>query len=133
MDITDQAPGAPGFPLNWCEGTKQMVGTSLGPAQIWFTVGRGILNEVYYPRVDIPQLRDLGIIVADGAGISGVSDGWQDFHRNGRMTWHYPEPATGAFRATPSGRPSGAGKPGDRRPDPEGGSAPGALLVPLHR
>jgi hypothetical protein len=30
--------------------------------------GFGIVNEVYYPRVDIPQIRDLGFIIADGAG-----------------------------------------------------------------
>lgn len=64
----EDAPGAPGIALNWCDGAKQMVGTSLGPARVWFTVGQGILNEVYYPRVDIPQIRDLGFIVADGAG-----------------------------------------------------------------
>jgi glucoamylase len=64
----EQAPGAPGISLNWCQGAKQLVGTSLGPARVWFTVGRGILNEVYYPRIDIPQLRDLGFIVADDAG-----------------------------------------------------------------
>src|SRR5258708_24198523 len=27
-----------------------------------------MLNEVYYPRADIPQTRDLGFIVADGKG-----------------------------------------------------------------
>jgi len=45
-----------------------MVGCSLGPSRIWFTVGGGILNEVYHPRVDIPQIRDLGFLVADGKG-----------------------------------------------------------------
>lgn len=62
------APGAPGILPNWCGGAKQMVGTSLGPARVWFTIGQGILNEVYYPRVDIPQVRDMGFIVADDAG-----------------------------------------------------------------
>ncbi len=38
------------------------------PPRLWFTTGRGILNEVYYPRADIPQIRDLGFIVADGDG-----------------------------------------------------------------
>jgi len=28
----------------------------------------GIVNEVYYPRVDVPQIRDLGFIIADGEG-----------------------------------------------------------------
>jgi glucoamylase len=45
-----------------------MVGCSLGHARLWFTIGGGIINEVYYPRVDIPQIRDLGFIVGDAAG-----------------------------------------------------------------
>ncbi|WP_126455000.1 glycoside hydrolase family 15 protein [Sulfuriflexus mobilis] len=64
----DDAPGAPGRPPNWCNGDKQAVGTTLGSSRTWFTIGQGILNEVYYPRVDIPQLRDMGFIVADGKG-----------------------------------------------------------------
>ena len=63
----DEAPGAPGADANWCGGAKQAVGTSLSNARVWFTVGQGIVNEVYYPRVDLPQVRDLGFIVADGA------------------------------------------------------------------
>jgi len=45
-----------------------MVGCSLGMSRLWFTIGGGIVNEVYYPRVDIPQIRDLGFLVADGKG-----------------------------------------------------------------
>jgi glucoamylase len=74
-DPSLDAPGAPGMPPNWCNGAKQMVGTSLGPARVWFTLGQGILNEIYYPRVDIPQVRDLGFIVADGQGF------WQEVKR----------------------------------------------------
>jgi len=64
----DDAPGGPGMEPSWCTGAKQLVGTTLGPSRVWFTVGDGIVNEVYYPRVDIPQVRDLGFIVADGNG-----------------------------------------------------------------
>jgi glucoamylase len=64
----DGAPGAPGIPATWCSSDKDLVGTAMGPARLWYTVGHGILNEVYYPRIDIPQIRDLGFIVADGAG-----------------------------------------------------------------
>ncbi len=63
-----EAPGAPGIAPTWCSSAKEMVGCSLGPSRIWFTVGGGILNEVYYPRIDIPQIRDLGFLVADGKG-----------------------------------------------------------------
>ncbi len=45
-----------------------MVGCSLGMSRLWFTIGGGILNEVYCPRADIPQIRDLGFLVADGRG-----------------------------------------------------------------
>ncbi|HEX4150666.1 MAG TPA: glycoside hydrolase family 15 protein [Steroidobacteraceae bacterium] len=63
-----EAPGAPGLPPTWCSSAKEMVGCSLGPSRLWFTVGGGIVNEVYHPRIDIPQIRDLGFIVADGRG-----------------------------------------------------------------
>ena len=46
------APGAPGLPPTWCSSAKEMVGCSLGHARLWFTIGGGIINEVYYPRVD---------------------------------------------------------------------------------
>ncbi|HXQ42814.1 MAG TPA: hypothetical protein VN821_16210, partial [Candidatus Udaeobacter sp.] len=64
----DEAPGAPGIPPTWTSSAKDMVGCALGESRLWFTLGFGIVNEVYYPRVDIPQIRDLGFIVADGAG-----------------------------------------------------------------
>jgi glucoamylase len=62
------APGAPGIGPTWSSGCKELVGCALGPSRLWFTIGDGIVNEVYYPRVDIPQIRDLGFIVADGQG-----------------------------------------------------------------
>jgi glucoamylase len=45
-----------------------MVGGSLGPSRVWFTLVRGIVSEVYSPRIDIPQVRDLGFVVADDRG-----------------------------------------------------------------
>jgi glucoamylase len=45
-----------------------MVGCALGSSRLWFTIGGGIINEVYYPRVDLPQIRDLGFLIGDGAG-----------------------------------------------------------------
>jgi glucoamylase len=44
------------------------VGTALGgESRVWFTLSHGILNEVYYPRVDSACTRDLGFIVTGGA------------------------------------------------------------------
>lgn len=62
-------PGAPGIPARWTSSAKSGVGTSLSPAgRIWFTISHGILNEVYYPRLDCACTRDLGLIVTGPNG-----------------------------------------------------------------
>lgn len=66
--LNGEAPGAPGLAPTWTSSAKQTVGTSLSASRVWFTISHGILNEVYYPRVDIPQVRDLGFIIADDQG-----------------------------------------------------------------
>jgi glucoamylase len=63
-----QAPGAPGTNPTWTSSDKDLVGCALGAGRLWFTTGFGIVNEVYSPRIDLPQIRDLGFIVADGQG-----------------------------------------------------------------
>ncbi|MGC2167440.1 MAG: glycoside hydrolase family 15 protein [Gallionella sp.] len=62
------APGSPGISPTWCSSAKEAVGCALGPSRVWFTIGGGIINEIFFPRVDIPQVRDLGFIVADDQG-----------------------------------------------------------------
>ncbi|RUY30855.1 glucan 1,4-alpha-glucosidase [Mesorhizobium sp. M7A.F.Ca.US.001.04.1.1] len=70
MPVTQNvAPGAPGIPARWTSSAKSGVGTSLSPAgRIWFTISHGILNEIYYSRVDSACTRDLGLIVTAAAG-----------------------------------------------------------------
>lgn len=80
-----EAFGAPGIDPTWTSSDKDMIGTSLGSSRLWFTVGHGIVNEVYYPRVDIPQIRDLGFIVADGQGF------WVEVKRDAAWTVSTPE------------------------------------------
>ncbi len=87
----DRAPGAPGIPPTWSGGRKNAVGCSLGPSRLWFTLGRGIVNEVYFPRVDLPQIRDLGFIVADGAGF------WVEVKRLDAYRISQPEPGIPAY------------------------------------
>ena len=61
------APGWPGIPPRWTSSAKAGVGTALNPSsRVWFTISHGILNEIYYPRVDQACTRDLGLIVTDG-------------------------------------------------------------------
>ncbi|HEX5437108.1 MAG TPA: glucan 1,4-alpha-glucosidase [Gemmatimonadaceae bacterium] len=67
--LLDQAPGAPGLAPRWTSSAKSGVGTALdGRSRVWFAVSHGIINEVYYPRVDQANTRDMGLIVtaADG-------------------------------------------------------------------
>ncbi|APZ44682.1 glycosyl hydrolase [Acidihalobacter ferrooxydans] len=61
-----KAPVAETRKAVWSSARKEMVGTALGASRVWFTLARGIVSEVYYPRIDIPQLRELDFVVADG-------------------------------------------------------------------
>src|SRR3712207_3012663 len=64
----EHAPGWPGTPGRWTSSAKSGVGTALSAlSEVWFTLSHGILNEVYYPRIDQACTRDLGLIVTDGS------------------------------------------------------------------
>lgn len=63
------APGWPGITPRWTSSAKSGIGTALsGSSRVWFTISHGILDEVYYPRVDLAAIRDMGLIVTDGKG-----------------------------------------------------------------
>ncbi|TGV78764.1 hypothetical protein EN801_035565, partial [Mesorhizobium sp. M00.F.Ca.ET.158.01.1.1] len=70
MAVTPIVPtGAPGIPARWTSSAKSGVGVALSPSsRVWFTISHGILNEVYYPRVDSACTRDLGLIVTGKDG-----------------------------------------------------------------
>ena len=64
---TRYAPGWPGIPPRWTSSAKTGAGTALNQhSKVWFTLSHGILNEVYFPRVDQACTRDLGFMVTDG-------------------------------------------------------------------
>lgn len=59
--------GGPGIAPRWTRGAKDAVGTAYSvAASIWFTFSAGVVNEVYYPTIDRPQVRDLQFLVTDG-------------------------------------------------------------------
>ena len=63
------APGAPGIPARWTSSAKSGVGAALSPAsRVWFTLSHGILNEIYYPRLDSACTRDMGLLVTGPGG-----------------------------------------------------------------
>lgn len=84
------APGQPGIAPTWTSSAKDVVGCALGSSRLWFTLGFGIVNEVYYPRIDIPQIRDLGFIVGDGSGF------WVEVKRLGSYVISLLAPGTPA-------------------------------------
>src|SRR6478736_3361585 len=61
------ARGGPGIEPRWTRSDKDGVGTAYAAlSRVWFTVSKGILNEVYYPTIDRPQIRDLQYLITDG-------------------------------------------------------------------
>jgi glucoamylase len=61
------APGWPGIPPRWTSSAKTGMGTALNHhSRVWFTLSHGILNEIYFPRVDQACTRDMGFIVTNG-------------------------------------------------------------------
>ncbi len=66
--IRGEAYGHPGSTPNWTSSAKQGIGTALSSASpVWFTLGHGILNEIYFPGVDTANTRDAQYLVADDA------------------------------------------------------------------
>jgi glucoamylase len=59
--------GGPGIPPRWTSSSKDGVGTAYSASSlVWLTVSHGILNEIYYPNIDQPQIRDMQYLVTDG-------------------------------------------------------------------
>ncbi|MBI3430980.1 MAG: glycosyl hydrolase [Hydrogenophilales bacterium] len=75
----------------WASARKDMVGNALGTSRLWFSVAQGIVSEVYYPRIDIPQLKDLGFIVADDQGF------WREIRQQPGYTLEFAAPGIPAL------------------------------------
>lgn len=59
--------GFPGEPSTWAHAKKQGFGTAYSTgSRVWFTIADGILTEVFYPRTDTPQIRDLQFLFTNG-------------------------------------------------------------------
>lgn len=62
-----QAFGQPGIEARWTSARKEAIGTAYATvSRVWFTIWQGIITEVYYPTIDLPQLRDLQYLITDG-------------------------------------------------------------------
>ncbi len=69
MSPEQDAPGAPGISPRWTSSAKTAVGTSLSSrSRVWFALSHGIVDEIYYPRIDTACTRDLGLLISDDSG-----------------------------------------------------------------
>lgn len=76
------APGSPGKDAQWESAGKEGIGTSATLAsKVWFTLGQGVLTEVYYPTVDVANVRLLQFIVVspDGKRVEVESEDMKHF------------------------------------------------------
>jgi glucoamylase len=61
------ATGAPGTQPRWTRSAKDAICTAYSSvSRLWFTVSDGVLNEIYFPTIDQPQVRDLQFLITDG-------------------------------------------------------------------
>ena len=64
-----KAPGKPGEKPRWSSGAKSGVGTSVSKnSRVWFTVGSGAVNEIYFPDIDKANTRSVRFLVTDESG-----------------------------------------------------------------
>ena len=69
MDQPKGKSPAFGSPLapKWTRSDKDGIGTSASSdSPLWFSIAKGVITEVYYPTIDLPQIRDLQYLVTDG-------------------------------------------------------------------
>lgn len=61
------APGSPGTDAHWPSAAKNGFGTSNTVAsKVWFTLNNGVMTEVYYPRLDVPNVQTLQLLIGGG-------------------------------------------------------------------
>ena len=115
LPLTDRRGGSHGSNqrrrarLAWDPGAldvqrEERCGSGLNPAsRVWFTIGYGILNEIYYPDVDTACTRDVGLIVTDGHGF------FSEEKRHARHEIRCPQAGVPAFRVISTCAQGGTG------------------------
>src|SRR5208283_3621251 len=54
-------------PPRWTRSAKDAVCTAYSSvSHLWFTTSAGVVNEIYFPTIDQPQVRDLQFLITDG-------------------------------------------------------------------
>ena len=99
MNKNANAFGAPGIEPRWTSSAKDGIGTAYHSSScVWFTLSHGIINEIYFPHVDMTNTRDLQFLITDGESFC---------HEERRDLLHkteYPERNSLLYRLTNSDR-----------------------------
>jgi glucoamylase len=102
LDDDGPAPGSPGVEPRWTSSKKDAVSTAYAASsRVWFTVSHGTLNEIYYPTIDRPQVRDMELLFTDGETF------FHEEKRDFTFDFHYVDRDAPAVRVTatdPQGR-----------------------------
>lgn len=69
------APGGPGADAHWPSAAKQGFGTAnTTRSKVWFTLADGVMTEVYYPTLDVPNVQALQMVVVAGASVENETE-----------------------------------------------------------
>lgn len=89
------APGRPGRDAQWPSAGKEAVGTSnTRESKVWFTLRGGVMDEVYYPTVDVANTQTLRFHVA------GCGEGTPSGEELARHRLEVTDPQSLSFRQT---------------------------------
>ena len=67
---TEFAPGGPGQDAHWPSAAKKGFGTANTLAsKVWFTLTDGVMTEVFYPTLDVPNVQTLQLVVVQGSNV----------------------------------------------------------------
>src|SRR5437879_3962770 len=70
-----RAPGGPGKDAHWDSAAKDGFGTGTTTASTdWITLVGGVMTEVYYPTLYVPNVEILQLIIVDGPGVETESE-----------------------------------------------------------
>jgi len=99
LDDDGPAFGSPGLEPRWTSSRKDTVATAYAASsRVWYTLSHGILNEIYYPTIDRPQIRDMELLFTDGETF--FHEEKRDFHYD----FNYIHPDALAVRVVGSDR-----------------------------
>ena len=97
LDDDGPAFGAPGVEPRWTSSKKDAVSTAYSASsQVWFTISHGTLNEVYFPTIDRPQMRDMELLFTDEETF------FHEEKRSFEYDFHYIDPEAPAVRVCAS-------------------------------